>query len=268
MNSELDSRPTTAHALIEHHLRDLIAGSAPGDRLPGDRELSVQFGVSRMTVRQAVGTLVVEGRIHRVPGSGSYVAERPVPRRASRLLSFSEHMRRQGRKASAVVLASSSRPGTPQENKDLQQNSDARVHLLRRVLLGDGVPIALEDVLLCEACGPALEHDLGKGSLHRALAEIGREPQSARGTMSAESARTEHAKLLDVAIGAALMVQRQVIVDAAQRPVELALCRFVGDRIVFHVDQEKHNYADPSDHDRQPDYVVRSLADSESPFGS
>lgn len=253
-------RPGPAHARIERHLRDLLAAASPGDRLPGDRELSDQFGVSRMTARQAVMTLVVEGRIHRVPGSGSYAAERPVHRRAGRLLSFTEHMRRQHRKASAIVLAAETRTGSKQENEDLDQPRNARVHVLRRLLLGDGIPMALEEALLAADCGPVLERDLSGGSLHRALADLGREPQRARGTMSAESATPEQAKLLDVAIGAALMVQRQLIVDTAERPVELVICRWVGERILFDLDQEKHTYATPAERDRDQTYVVKSLA--------
>lgn len=267
MDSQQNPQPTRAHEVIEHHLRDLIAAAAPGDRLPGDRELAEQFGVSRMTARQAVATLVVEGRIHRIPGSGSYVAERPVHRRASRLLSFTEHMRRSGRRPSAVVLFAGSRNGTREENEDLGQPPDSQIHLLRRLLLGDNVPIALEEVRLPEPCLPVLEYDPTTGSLHRALAEIGREPTRSRGTMTAESAVPEYAKLLDVAVGAALIVQRQIVLDAGDAPVELAVTRFVGERIVFHLDQEKHTYASPGERDREPRYVFRSLAGPGSPVG-
>lgn len=267
MNSQLNTQPPRAHEVIEHHLRDLIATAAPGDRLPGDRELAEQFGVSRMTARQAVSTLVIEGRIHRVPGSGSFVAERPVHRRASRLLSFTEHMRRSGRQPSAVILFVGSRDGTREENDDLGQPLDSQVHLLRRLLLGDNVPIALEEVRLPESCQPVLEQDLATGSLHQALTEIGREPTRSRGTMTAESAIPDHAKLLDVAVGAALVVQRQIMMDANDVPVELVVSRFVGDRIVFHLDQEKHTYAYPGEREHEPRYVFKSLKEPGSPVG-
>lgn len=49
-----------------------------GDRLPSERELSKQFGVSRMTLRQAIQTLADEGILERKIGSGTYVARQKV----------------------------------------------------------------------------------------------------------------------------------------------------------------------------------------------
>ena len=42
-----------------------------GDRLPSERDLSIQFGVSRMTLRQAIQTLADEGILERKIGSGT-----------------------------------------------------------------------------------------------------------------------------------------------------------------------------------------------------
>lgn len=46
---------------------------APGDRIPTEQELCDQFGVSRITVRQAVASLVREGILARQRGRGTYV---------------------------------------------------------------------------------------------------------------------------------------------------------------------------------------------------
>ncbi len=64
-------------------------GLAPGDPLPSDTALCEEFGVSRMTARNAMQRLANEGLIVRVPGRGSFVAELPAPRRADRLMTFS-----------------------------------------------------------------------------------------------------------------------------------------------------------------------------------
>lgn len=257
----MPARPAPAHEVITRHLRTVIAAAAPGDRLPSDRELSTTFKVSRMTARQAISALVGEGRLYRVAGSGTYVADNPVHRRVTRLLSFAEHMQRQGRSPSATVLESGVRPGRRQENADLAQGNADQVCHLKRLLKGDGIPIGIEEVLLPADCRSVLEVDLGVESLYASLAAIGREPVRSKGTVTAESAMPELARLLDVAVGAALIIQRQIVLDGADRPVQLAVTRYVGDRFVFDIDQEKHAYADPVEHDGEPSYDVAALAD-------
>lgn len=248
-----------AHAAIARQLRAELSDRAPGDLLPGDRELAERFGVSRMTVRQAVATLVSEGHVHRVRGSGTYVAERPVHRRMGRLLSFSEHMRRQGRVPSAQVLERGRRPGTRAEAADLDQRTDDDVVTLRRVLRGDDLPIAVEDVVLPLRCAHVLDADL-TGSLHAALAAGGHAPHRSRGTLTAEPASSDHAKLLDVAIGSALVVQRLLLHDARDLPVELVTVRHLGDRIVFDIDQQRPSPAVLAGGLPEPGYAVPSLA--------
>lgn len=254
-------RAQAAHEAIEHHLRDLLRAATPGDLLPSDRELSEQFNVSRMTARQAVATLVGEGRIYRVAGSGTYVSNHPVHRRVNRLLSFTEHMARHGRRASARVLAAGVRPGTHEENSDLHQPLQGDVCYLRRLLLGDDVPIAVEAAVLRIECRPVLDDDLEEGSLHAALNAMGLGPAHAMGTLSAEAANYELARMLDVPIGAALMVQRQLVKDDHEQPLQLVLCRYVGDRFVFDIDQYKHVYTDPHERMREPTYQLHSLID-------
>ncbi|RZL87417.1 MAG: GntR family transcriptional regulator, partial [Variovorax sp.] len=60
----------------EHIARRIQDGSWPaGHRLPSEHELVAQFGVARMTVNRALRELVEQGRIRRVAGVGSFVAE-------------------------------------------------------------------------------------------------------------------------------------------------------------------------------------------------
>lgn len=63
---------------IEEMLRDKGAGG--GARLPSQRELSAQFGVSRTAVREALSMLEASGRLRTEPGRGSFMIDRPGAR--------------------------------------------------------------------------------------------------------------------------------------------------------------------------------------------
>jgi GntR family histidine utilization transcriptional repressor len=60
----------------DHIARQIQDGTLrAGDRLPSEHELVAQFGISRMTVNRALRELVTQGRIVRMAGVGSFVAE-------------------------------------------------------------------------------------------------------------------------------------------------------------------------------------------------
>ena len=99
--TELDD--STRHAL-RARLRELIAVSAPGDRLPSERELSLRWGVARMTVRHAMDALVAEGLVERRHGSGTFVLPR-TPLRFLGLTSFTQDMRDRGLEPASRLVA-------------------------------------------------------------------------------------------------------------------------------------------------------------------
>ena len=206
---------------IERSLRERITALRPGERLPSDADLCAEFGVSRMTARNAMQRLAADGLIRREPGRGSFVAEPPAHRRANRLMTFTQEMLRAGRVPSSRVLTRVIRPSTAAEATRLGIPPRQPVVHLRRVREADGEPIALESTVLIGATADAvMTADLGGGSLHDALRSAGYEPTRGTGTIAAASATAEEARLLRIRTGDALLVERRVVVDGHGRPIE------------------------------------------------
>jgi GntR family transcriptional regulator len=230
---------TPRYVVIEEHLRKLIDAGSPGDLLPSDSELCDRFGVSRMTARQAVLRLVNEGAIYRVSGSGSFIADRHMHRGMNRLRSFTEDMEARGRVVSSKVLSAGQRPGTPEELQALHLAPGDRVVAVTRVRLADDVPLALERAVLPPGLAQILQADLATTSMHALVRELGREPTTAHGALTAATASPLEAELLGVKVGAGLLVERRTILDQQGAPMERTETSYVGERYVFDVVLER-----------------------------
>lgn len=213
---------------IEQSLRARIASLHPHASLPSDAQLCEEFGVSRMTARGAVQRLVQEGLVYRVPGRGTFVAPARANRTASHILSFSDEMRRRGRRPSSRIVEQTRRAANAAESRQLATHE---VFVLRRVREADGEPVALETAIFAAArVADLLERDLGSGSLFATLAGAGLVPTAGRADISAEAASAEDAKLLGVKRGEPLLVERRLIQDQDGGPLELTESRYVGTR--------------------------------------
>ena len=224
------------YLVIEQALRDLLAKAAAGDPLPSETELSARFAVSRMTARQAMKQLEAEGLVYRVPGSGTFASGRRIHRMMGQLRSFSTEMRSRGAQPSSRVLIAEIAMGTKTQLAALDLPPRSKVVVIERLRLADGVSMALERSVFTPACAELVNADLASGSAHEALTQLGWNPTRAVGTLIAQSASAEEAELLDVAAGAALLVERRRVFDQYDRPLEATESRYVGDRYVFDVE--------------------------------
>ena len=232
----LDAGYQPHYRQIEQALRERIAALQPGERLPSDAELCAEFGVSRMTARNAMQRLAEDGIIERQPGRGSFVAEPPAHRRANRLMTFTQEMLRRGRVPSSRMLTRVIRPSSAAESASLGIPPRQPVVHLRRLRFADEEPIAIESVVLIGGCADAvMTADLTHGSLHETLARSGYVLRRGTGTIAAAAATAEEARLLGLRTGDPLLVERRIIVDAHGRRIEATESVYPADRYALDV---------------------------------
>ena len=77
-------RDGSVYARLREELRSsVIEPGQPGDRVPSERQLALQFGVSPLTVSRAMQELQSEGAVERIVGKGTFISKRPAPQAKS-----------------------------------------------------------------------------------------------------------------------------------------------------------------------------------------
>lgn len=145
----------------DHIVRHIQRGEWPaGHRLPSEHELVAQFGISRMTVNRALRELVDEGRVVRVAGVGSFVAEEKPQSTLLQIANIASEIRGRGHEY-AFRLLEARRLAAPADTAvwlDLRPG-ESLFHC-RGLHLENGVPVQLEDRWVNPRMVPAfLEQD-------------------------------------------------------------------------------------------------------------
>jgi DNA-binding GntR family transcriptional regulator len=203
-----------------------------GTRLPPERELCLQLGISRVTLRKALTKLVDDGALRPTHGRGWYVAQTAAAKEwPNSLESFSETAKRMGLEATSTVLHAEERNATLDEAELLLIAPGTPIFRLERVRLLGGMPIALDSTKLALQLVPDIGTvDFAGASLYEELAKRDILPARADAVIEAQEADTELARLLDLAAGKPLLVMRQVALDQSGHPLFASMIQYAGDR--------------------------------------
>lgn len=218
----LEDSAEPLYVRLKQAIRDRIgSGMEPGDKLPSETELCDAYGVSRMTVRLAMGALENDGVIVREQGRGTFVA--PPKQTVPYFGSFLDDMAAQGRAVSTRLVSFQLLHPVPQVAERLSIARTDEIYKIRRVRTLDGQAICYQVNYLPAALFPGLsEEDASGESLHATLQGLleGR-LDDADETVDVLLADPYRAELLHVPAGAPLMLIERLVFDDTGRAVEL-----------------------------------------------
>lgn len=170
----LDSKNVTPLyvQLIEILERQIVFGEREdGERLPSESELAKQFGVSIITVRNAVGELCKRGLLERKQGKGTFVRSAKLTRDSRRLSSFSESCRDQGLVPGGRMLENSMVILNAKIARSLGQAPGTQGIYMSRLRLADGQPVIIERHYFPQKYSFLLEETFDDNSLFEYLKE-------------------------------------------------------------------------------------------------
>lgn len=196
----------------------------PGSRLPPEPELAAELGVSRATLREALGSLEDEGYLTRTRGAGTFIAERPrVTNNLDANFGVTDAIRMAGMRPGYEHGRTWFEPVPEEEVDRLALQPGEEVAVVERVRTADGRPVVLSrDVLPASLLAGRREvlQRFVKGSVYEAMERhLGVAIHHGVASFAPARAGREVARLLRVARGTLVLYLRQVDYDEDGRPV-------------------------------------------------
>lgn len=146
MKAKAAPRPALYAQVKDHIVERIRSGEwAAGQRLPSEHDLVAQFGISRMTANRALRELTDQGRIVRVAGVGSFVAEDKPQSTLLQIANIASEIRGRGHEYGFQLLAQARVTAPPDVAVWLDLRTGASLFHCVCLHLENGVPVQLEN---------------------------------------------------------------------------------------------------------------------------
>ena len=211
----------------------------PGSQIPSEAELGKRFNVSRITVKQAIQKLVVDGYLYRQQGKGTFVSKPRVNRKLSELISFHDEMLEKGFVPTSRILEFRVIPAQGVVAQALEVPENEKVIQIVRLRLADDEVMAIQSSHVPHDLCPELANrrDQLTDSLYKLLkTEFNLVPATGRESYKAVVVRGKDARILGVMDGSpAFSVRRYAYLEDGT-PIEYAESLLRADRYTLDVE--------------------------------
>ncbi len=207
-----------------------------GAFLPTESELCEKFNTSRTTIRKAISILAAEGYVCVVQGRGTEVMDISTTQKLNCVTSFTETLTKKGFRVSTQGISVELIEADVRIAEKLKIKPNNPVYHIERVQCADGKPIAIMENYLCTKLIPNFE-DSHKSflSLYSLLEnQYGIKIDDAYQTISAISANFIESQILQVPVGAPLIISKRVAYSNGS-PFDYSILRIIADKYAYSV---------------------------------
>jgi len=234
--------PIPIYYQLESFIKNQIEAGfiLPGETIPSEREYAESYGISRMTVRQAINSLVNDGLLYRKKGSGTFVSQKKIEQPLQGLTSFTEDMKKRGMTPTSKLIHFEVVSANRFIANELKISEYAPVYEIKRIRLADGEPMALETNYLSANLVKGLTEDEVNASIYSYVEKkLGLQITHAEQLIESVRASEEHEKLLNIEKDHPMLyIQRNTFLHDGT-PLELVKSVYRGDRYKFQIKMER-----------------------------
>lgn len=203
-----------------------------GDMIDSENELSKEFKVSRMTVRNVLMRLVQEELLYRVPGKGTFVTEPKIHTKPLAYMGIREQLEKEGLKIRTEVIDNKVMMPSGRISRKLDIENTQAICYIERVRYIEDKPLSIHKTYLKQLMNPLIDEErLKKDQLCKILEDdYNLVPTYIKETLEMVYATDDQAEKLGLKVGYPLLLlkDRRFI---NQRVIEYSEVYFRGDQI-------------------------------------
>ena len=230
------SSPVPLYYQVATRLQQLIEDGelAVGSRLTNEVDLAERLGVSRPTMRRAIGYLVERGMLIRKRGVGTQIVH-PKVRRPVELSSLYDDLATSGQQPRTELRGFEVRTAPDHIAEALGVAEGTEVYWFERLRFSGGQPLAIMHNAVPVDVLTLTEADLERRGLYEMLRAAGHIPRMANQVVGARAATSAEARLLGDPRGAPMLTMTRTAWDAGGRAVEYGSHIYRASRYSFEI---------------------------------
>jgi GntR family transcriptional regulator len=217
----------------------------PGQPIPSERSLCLQYGISRITVRRCLTEMIHEGLLYRKQGKGTFVALPKIKQGLARIVTFTQTVLDLGMKPTTSILSAEVTDADAEVAKEFALPLASSVLKLSLLGKGDGEPLVLYESYFLPETGRRIvemarrqEQERLSFSTYDLYKELDSPPAMVNQTFEAVIANERLSALMEVKKGSPILRIKSVFMDREHKPLEFRRAMYRGDRYKFNITRD------------------------------